>query len=91
MKRTGRGGPGRGQGRKSEYSRAMRRMQVTLDAATIAAANAAGGGNLSKGLRLAVAALVKQQGQAVALALRRHARKTSEESRAAVTESDPQG
>jgi len=67
----------------------MRRVPVTLDAATIAAAKAAGGGNLSKGLRLAVAALVKQQGQAVALALRRR-RKAPEKSRPAGSEPAPQ-
>lgn len=55
---TGRGGPGRGQGRKAEHaSGPLERKNVTLDAQTIEAMRALGGNDLSAGIRRAAALL----------------------------------
>lgn len=49
-----------GRGRKPMYNEAMTRINVMLDADTVARAAALGGGNLSAGLRLAVAAVARK-------------------------------
>ena len=48
------GGRRKGSGAKPLHDEPMRRVNVVLDAATIAKAEAIGGGNLSAGLREAV-------------------------------------
>lgn len=60
--RSEHGGKREGAGRKPLGDAPMRRVNVMLDAATIAKAEQIGGGNLSAGLREAVRRVRKQQG-----------------------------
>ena len=55
MKKHTHGGPGRGQGRHTIADQPMLRKNVALDPDTIARAKEIGDGNLSAGLRIAVA------------------------------------
>lgn len=53
---TGRGGPGRGQGRKAaDGAHNLRQHSVMLDPASIATAKRLGGGEISVGIRRALA------------------------------------
>ena len=56
-KRSTHGGPGRGQGRHPIYEKPMKRVNVTLDSATWHKAMLIGKGNISAGIRRALAAI----------------------------------
>lgn len=57
----GRGGPNRNQGRHALYDKPMRRLSVMLDEETIRRARWAGNGNVSAGIRRAIAMVFEAQ------------------------------